>query len=82
MCEVAYGAWEHTLASPKRPRKTELASLIDEYLNWLEKNPEADAEEHKLRQNRLTPVVDLREEVHQMVVESIVTTANCIQKFS
>ena len=32
--------------------KTELVSLIDESLNWLEENSEADADEYKAKQKK------------------------------
>ena len=38
--------------------KNELVSLIDESLDWLEENPEADAEEYKAKQKEVEQVAN------------------------
>ena len=38
--------------------KTELVSLIDEALDWLEENPEADAEEYSAKQKEVEQVAN------------------------
>ena len=38
--------------------KTELVSLIDESLDWLEENPEADADEYKAKQKEVEQVAN------------------------